>query len=223
MIQSRIESLINFIKDYVTYHGRLVLGTTVLLCLVTYLGWTHSVWDEVETLESPVAVAKEEYKNQARPNVKSNRKKEYHRNDKNTNQVEEKGKLVLGVRQVQRPYPLQDMFQYDAGGTVMPHDTSKKETMEEGNRESPRKEQPQRRRHTIHEVPPSLSPSLPQIQSHQVVRLGLIRGERTYVMLSIDGMTYTVGLGESIDGVRVIAVDGDRICIEERGERRWIG
>lgn len=226
MIQSRIASLINSIKDYVTYHGRLVLGATVLLCLVAYLGWKHSVWDQVESLESPITIAKEEYKNQGSTDHGASKKKGTHRDNKEMSKAEEKGKLLLGVRQVERPYPLQDMFQYDAGGMALPHNPSQEQTSDgkEKHQDSHSMETPQRRyRHRAQTGDVSLSHAVSPVKYHQVVRLGVIRGARTYVIVAIDGATYSLGLGETIDGIRIVAVDGDRVCVEEHGERRWIG
>ena len=75
---SSVKDLYNRIVTYVRIHGRLVLGTTVLLCLICYLGWRESAWSEVESLRSPIQQAKEEELHAIQTNKKSEKNHDAH-------------------------------------------------------------------------------------------------------------------------------------------------
>ena len=114
---SSVKDLYNRIVTYVRIHGRLVLGTTVLLCLICYLGWRESAWSEVESLRSPIQQAKKEELDATQTNKKSEKNHDTHKKESKkhghkdtTNETESQASLVYTVRNVIRAYPLADSF-----------------------------------------------------------------------------------------------------------------
>ncbi len=234
---SSVKDLYNRIVTYVRIHGRLVLGTTVLLCLICYLGWRESAWSEVESLRSPVQQAKEEELDAMQTNKKSEKnhdthKKESkkHRNKDTTNETESQASLVYPVRNVIRAYPLVDSF-----ASNMPMRDKEEEERDKDNEEVHNVDHKERRKfHGTHrsrlsegDTGMSDAHSERAIQpskqvSHTVQLLGIVQGNIPLAVLSIDGITHIVGVQEVIDGVQVVAIESMRVSIKDRGEVRWL-
>lgn len=151
---SSVQDLYNQIEKYIRTHGRLVFGTTVLLCLIFYLVWRESTWSEVERLESPMQVhAKQEVKGknkkdpdleekddtaiegQAGQHIKKHSDSKHRGNNKKghttgavSQEESTQSALRYSVRSVIRAYPLVDSFSNE----VVPRPSKEeKETLEE--------------------------------------------------------------------------------------------
>lgn len=234
---SSVKDLYNLIVTYVRTHGRLVLGTTVLLCLICYLGWRESAWSEVESLRSPIQQAKEEELHEIQTNKKSEKNHETHKKEskkhghKDTkNETDNQGSLVYPIRNVIRAYPLVDSF----ASNVPMVDTEEGETDKDheevhdinhkGKRKSHREHRKQSTEGNVvvsdpHSDRPIQSPK--QV-SHTVQLLGIVQGSTPLAVLAIDGTTHIVGVQEVIDGVQVVAIESMRVSIKDRGGVRWL-
>lgn len=234
---SSVKDLYNLIVTYVRIHGRLVLGTTVLLCLICYLGWRESAWSEVESLRSPIQQAKEEELHEIQTNKKSEKNHETHKKEskkhghKDTkNETDNQGSLVYPIRNVIRAYPLVDSF----ASNVPIRDTEERETdkdNEETHDVDYKGKQKSHRTHRSHssegdtvmsDAHSDRSMQLLKQVSHTVQLLGIVQGNTPLAVLAIDGTTYTVGVHEVIDGVQVVAIESMRVSIKDRGEVRWL-
>lgn len=234
---SSVKDLYNRIVTYVRIHGRLVLGTTVLLCLICYLGWRESAWSEVESLRSPIQQAKEEELHEIQTNKKSEKDHDTHKKESKkrghkdtTTETESQTSLVYPVRNVIRAYPLVDSF----ASNVPMRDTEEEETdkdyeeVHDINHKGKRKSRREHRKQSSEDnvvVSDTHSdrPIQPSKQvSHIVQLLGIVHGSTPLAVLAIDGTTHIVGVHEVIDGVQVVAIESMRVSIKDRGEVRWL-
>ena len=239
---SSTQDLYNRIMKYIRTHGRLVFGATVLLCLICYLGWRESAWSEVEHLESPVqshrerealgqsnhVKANEEAVDTKTKSVKGEKKQNGHKREKKSPSLEEdtgKGKLVFPIRNVVRPYPLQDTFSKElVGNTSKTVDRINMNNMNrngKGNKNSIEEyavhaysDTTGRNTHKRREVN--------QVKAIQVQLLGIIQGEVPVAVLDINGSTHTVYEGDTVDGVQVYTINDTRVQIQVNGSVRWI-
>ena len=234
---SSVKDLYNLIVTYVRIHGRLVLGTTVLLCLICYLGWRESAWSEVENLRSPIQQAKEEELHAIRTNKKSEKNHDAHKKESKkrghkdtTNETESQASLLYPVRNVIRAYPLVDSF-----SSNMPMRDKEEEERDKDNEEVHDVDHKERRKsHGTHRSRSSEGdtvivdarsekPIQPFKQaSHTVQLLGVVQGNNPLAVLAIDGTTHIVGVHEVINGVQVVAIESMRVSIKDRGEVRWL-
>ncbi len=234
---SSVKDLYNRIVTYVRTHGRLVLGTTVLLCLICYLGWRESAWSEVESLRSPIQQAKEEELHEIQTNKKSEKNHETHKKEskkhghKDTkNETDNQGSLVYPIRNVIRAYPLVDSF----ASNVPMRETEEGETDKDNEEVHDINHKGKRKSHREHRKQSSEGnvvvsdthsdrPIQPPKQvSHIVQLLGIVHGSAPLAVLAIDGTTHIVGVHEVIDGVQVVAIESMRVSIKDRGEVRWL-
>ncbi|WP_126937396.1 hypothetical protein [Veillonella sp. CHU740] len=234
---SSVKDLYNRIVTYVRIHGRLVLGTTVLLCLICYLGWRESAWSEVESLRSPIQQAKEEELHEIQTNKKSEKDHDTHKKESKkrghkdkTTETESQTSLVYPVRNVIRAYPLVDSF----ASNVPMRDTEEEETFKDyeevhdinhkGKRKSRREHRKQSSEdNVVVSDTHSDRPIQPSKQvSHIVQLLGIVHGSTPLAVLAIDGTTHIVGVHEVINGVQVVAIESMRVSIKDRGEVRWL-
>ena len=234
---SSVKDLYNRIVTYVRIHGRLVLGTTVLLCLICYLGWRESAWSEVENLRSPIQRAKEEELHAIQTNKKSEKNHDTHKKEskkhghKDTkNETESQASLVYPVRNVIRAYPLVDSF---ASNIPMRDkeeaetDKYNEETHDVDHKEIRKSHRTHRSRSSEGDTVVADAHSEKRIQpskqvSHTVQLLGVVQGNTPLAVLAIDGTTHIVGVHEVIDGVQVVAIESMRVSIKDRGGLRWL-
>ena len=234
---SSVKDLYNLIVTYVRTHGRLVLGTTVLLCLICYLGWRESAWSEVESLRSPIQQAKDEELHAIQTNRKNEKNYDAHKKESKerghkdtTNETETQASLLYPVRNVIRAYPLVDSF-----SSNMPmrdkeeeeRDKDNEETHDIDYKETRKSHRTHRRRSsegdTVMPDARSERPTQPSKQvSHTVQLLGIVQGNTPLAVLAIDGTTHIVGVQEVIDGVQVVAIELMRVSIKDRGKVRWL-
>ena len=234
---SSVKDLYNRIVTYVRIHGRLVLGTTVLLCLICYLGWRESAWSEVESLRSPIQQAKEEELHEIQTNKKSEKNHDAHKKENKkrghkdtTNETESQTSLLYPVRNVIRAYPLVDSF-----ASNIPMRDKEEEERDKDNEEvhdvdykETRKSHGTHRRRTsegdtVMSDAHSEKPIQPSKQvSHTVQLLGVVQGNTPLAVLAIDGTTHIVGVHEVIDGVQVVGIESMRVSIKDRREVRWL-
>ena len=234
---SSVKDLYNLIVTYVRIHGRLVLGTTVLLCLICYLGWRESAWSEVENLRSPIQQAKEEELHAIQTNKKSEKNHDTHKKESKkrghkdtTNETESQASLLYPVRNVIRAYPLVDSF----ASNISMRDKEEAETDKDNEEVHDVDHKERRKSHGTHRSRSSegdtvvadahsdRSMQLLKQVSHTVQLLGIVQGNTPLAVLAIDGTTYTVGVHEVIDGVQVVAIESMRVSIKDRGEVRWL-
>ena len=234
---SSVKDLYNRIVTYVRIHGRLVLGTTVLLCLICYLGWRESAWSEVESLRSPVQQAKEEELDATQTNKKSEKNHDTHKKEskkhghKDTkNETESQASLLYPVRNVIRAYPLVDSFASNIPMRDKEEAEKDKDNEEVYDVDDKGKRKPHRTHRsrsskgdTVMEDVHSEMPIQPSKQvSHTVQLLGVVQGNTPLAVLTIDGTTHIVGVHEVIDGVQVVGIESMRVSIKDRGEVRWL-
>ena len=234
---SSVKDLYNRIVTYVRIHGRLVLGTTVLLCLICYLGWRESAWSEVESLRSPIQQAKEEEIHATQTNKKSEKNHDAHKKEskkyghKDTkNETEGQASLLYPVRNVIRAYPLVDSF----ASNIPMRDKEEAETDKDNEETHDVDHKGKRKSHRTHRSRSSEGdtvmtdahserPIQPAKQvSHTVQLLGIVQGNTPLAVLAIDGTTHIVGVHEVIDGVQVVAIESMRVSIKDRGGLRWL-
>ena len=234
---SSLTGLYNRIVTYVRTHGRLVFGTTVLLCLICYLGWRESAWSEVESLRSPIQQAKEDEVHVTQVNDKGEKSHDIHTqkskkrgHKETTNDTESQTSLVYPVRNVIRAYPLVDSF-----STNVPirdkEDEEKNKDKEEVHDVDHKERTRARRAHrnqlsegdTVVSTPYSERSIPPAKQvSHTFQLLGVVQGNTPLAVLAIDGATHIVGVQEVVDGVQVVAIESMRVSIKDRGGLRWL-
>lgn len=234
---SSVKDLYNRIVTYVRIHGRLVLGTTVLLCLICYLGWRESAWSEVENLRSPIQQAKKEELDATQTNKKSEKNHDTHKKESKkhghkdtTNETESQASLVYPVRNVIRAYPLADSF----ASNIPMRDKEESEKDKDNEEVHDVDHKGKRKSHRTHRSRSSEGdtvvvdahserPIQPSKQvSHTVQLLGIVQGNTPLAVLAIDGTTHIVGVQEVIDGVQVVAIESMRVSIKDRGEVRWL-
>ena len=234
---SSVKDLYNRIVTYVRIHGRLVLGTTVLLCLICYLGWRESAWSEVESLRSPIQQAKKEELDATQTNKKSEKNHDTHKKESKkrghkdtTNETESQASLLYPVRNVIRAYPLVDSFSSNIpmrDKEEEERDKDNEETHDVDHKETRKSHGTHRSRSfegdTVMADARSEKPIQPSKQvSHTVQLLGIVQGNTPLAVLAIDGTTHIVGVREVIDGVQVVAIESMRVSIKDRGEVRWL-
>lgn len=234
---SSVKDLYNRIVTYVRIHGRLVLGTTVLLCLICYLGWRESAWSEVESLRSPIQQAKEDELHETEINVKSEKHHDTHKKEgkkrghkETTNETESQATLVYPVRNVIRGYPLVDSFSSNIpiGDKKEEEKDKDREDIHDVDHKGKRKShRTHRKRSSEDDTVVSDVHSERHIQpakqvSHTVQLLGIVQGNTPLAVLAIDGTTHIVGVHEVIDGVQVVAIESMRVSIKDRGGLRWL-
>lgn len=234
---SSVKDLYNRIVTYVRIHGRLVLGTTVLLCLICYLGWRESAWSEVESLRSPIQQAKKEELDATQTNKKSEKNHDTHKKESKkhghkdtTTETESQTSLVYPVRNVIRAYPLVDSF----ASNVPMRDTEERETDKDNEETHDVDYKGKQKSHRTHRSHSSEGGTVmsdahsgrpiqpPKHVSHTVQLLGIVHGSTPLAVLAIDGTTHIVGVHEVIDGVQVVAIESMRVSIKDRGEVRWL-
>ena len=241
---SSTQDLYNYIMKYIRIHGRLVFGATVLLCLICYLGWRESAWSEVEQLESPVQAHRERDVIGQNKNVKSDKweedgktksvqsgKKHKGRQQEKSSPLEEdtdKGKLILSIRNVIRPYPLLDTFAKELTGAslkaIVGADTNSMSDMkrkEKGNKNI-------MEGYSVHAYGGDTGRNMYErhavmpVKAVQVQLLGIIQGEVPVAVLDINGNTHTVYEGDVIDGVQVYTIHDTKVQIQVNGSTQWI-
>lgn len=239
---SSTQDLYNRIMKYIRTHGRLVLGATVLLCLICYLGWRESAWSEVEHLESPVQSHRErealgqsnhvkvdeEAKDTNTKSVKNAKKHRGHEKEKKNPSLEEdpgKGKLIYPIRNVVRPYPLIDTFSKElVGNTSKTIDSINMGSINKKGKEDKNSMEEYavhaygndtgRSRHERHKVK--------HVKEIQIQLLGIIQGEVPVAVVDINGSTHTVYEGDVVDGVQVYTITDTKIQIQVNGSIQWI-
>ena len=242
---SSIQDLYNCIMKYISTHGRLVFGATVLLCLICYLGWRESAWSEVEQLESPIQSHRESdalgqnkkrkiEDSSATPTHTSEKGEKQYRGKKHENKRESpegdtsNGKLVFPIRNVIRPYPLVDTFTKEltvvtptavAGADRINMDNMNRK--EKGNTNS-------MEGYAVHAYGDDTGRNtharheVKHVKEIQVQLLGIIQGEVPIAVLDINGNTHTVYEGDIVDGVQVHTIRDTKVQIQVNGSVRWI-
>ena len=241
---SSTQDLYNYIMKYIRTHGRLVLGATVLLCLICYLGWRESAWSEVEHLKSPMQAHREKDVIGQNKNVRADKgiedgktksvqsgEKHKERQQEKSSLLEEekdKGKLIFPIRNVVRPKPLLDTFAQELTGAspkaVVGADTNSMSNMKrkgngnknimEGYSVHAYGDNTGRNMHERHVVKP--------VKAVQVQLLGIIQGEVPVAVLDINGSTHTVYEGDVVDGVQVYTIHDTKVQIQVNGSTQWI-
>ena len=234
---SSVKDLYNRIVTYVRTHGRLVLGTTVLLCLICYLGWRESAWSEVGSLRSPIQQAKEEELHAIQTNEKVEKNHDTHKKESKkrghkdtTNETESQGSLVYPLRNVIRAYPLGGSFSSNVPmGDTKEEETDKDyEEVHDINHKGKRKSHREHRKQStegnvvVSDTHSDRPMQPPKKVSHIVQLLGIVHGRTPLAVLAIDGTTHIVGEHEVIDGVQVVAIESMRVSIKDRGGLRWL-
>ena len=221
---SSTQDLYNCIMKYISTHGRLVFGATVLLCLICYLGWRESAWSEVEQLESPI----QSHTHTSEKGEKKYRGKKHEKKRESLEGETDKGKLVFPIRNVVRPYPLLDTFSKELSvvtpTSVLSADRSNMDNMNKkgkGNKYSMEGyavhaygNDNGRNTHARHEVG--------HVKEMQVQLLGIIQGEVPVAVLDINGNTHTVYEGDIVDGVQVHTIRDTKVKVQVNGSVRLI-
>lgn len=242
---SSVKDLYNQIERYIRTHGRLVFGTTVLLCLICYLGWRESVWSEVEGLENPVQSHREsdvsgqsnhvkddkELIDTQTKSIKGGKKHRENKKEKNTPSLEEdtgKGKLVFPVRNIVRPYPLLDTFAKELT-VATPTAVVGADRITLGNMNKKGKDNKNSvEGYTVQAYGDSTGRNrherheVKQIKETQVQLLGIIQGEVPVAVVDINGNTHTMYEGDIVDGVQVYTITDTRVQIQVNGSVQWI-
>ena len=242
---SSIQDLYNCIMKYISTHGRLVFGATVLLCLICYLGWRESAWSEVEQLESPIQSHREsdalgknkkgkfEDSSETLTHTSEKGEKKYRgkKHEKKRESLEgetDKGKLVFPIRNVVRPYPLLDTFSKELSvvtqTTVLGADRSNMDNMNrkgKGNKNS-------MEGYAVHAYDNNIGRNtharheVGHVKEMQVQLLGIIQGEVPVAVLDINGSTHTVYEGDVVDEVQVYTIRNTKVQIQVNGSVQWI-
>lgn len=219
------------IQSYIHKHGRLIVGTTVLFCLIcVYSLYAYYEREEVKRAEVKSAEVKVSEKAGGKKSLPENRH-------------EETNKIVYSIRKVERVDSLRDPF-LDTGGTFTAGESTYRnvEQVKDGRDEKSKGVEMERsgrikKAHMdrkkgdsyIHKGKEDTSAILGEKKvqrrhkesSLSVIVRGIVKGDTAQVIVELGGNSYVLGLGETVHEVRVVDIERDRVLLDMRGIQRW--